>query len=89
MEHNYVQNKDFNMLTTRYVKNGVFHVTGETKEPLAIGDTINYILNDQFDILKVDKILERRDSRDFPNGNGMFYSADCSQCANPNPPQKK
>jgi hypothetical protein len=89
MEHNYVHNDEFNMLTTRYTKNGVYHVTGETKEPLEVGDTINYILNDKFDILGVTKIVERRDNRDYPEGNGMFYSAYCKQVTNPNPPQKK
>ena len=89
MEHNYVRNSQFNMLTTRYVKNGIYHITGETKEPLEIGDTINYILNEKFDILQVDKILERSDSKDFPQGNGMFYSVNCKGVTNPNPPQKK
>jgi hypothetical protein len=89
MEHNYVRNDNFNMLTTKYVKKGIFHVTGETKEPLEVGDTINYLVNEKFDLLGIEEILERRDSRDFPKGNGLFYSVNCKVVANPNPPKKK
>ena len=89
MIHNYVRNEDFNILTIRYNKKGIFEVAGETKEPLGVGDMINYIVGDKGDIIEVNKVTERRDSVDFPKGNGMFYRVSCSQCANPNPPQPK
>jgi hypothetical protein len=83
MDHNYVRNDNFNFLTLNYDKKGLFHVTGETKEPLDVGDTINYIVNEKFDILGVTKIKERRDSRDYPKGNGMFYSVECKLVPKP------
>lgn len=88
MDHNYVRNDNFNLLTIRYNK-GIYHVTGETHEPLEVGDTINYIANEKYDVLGVSEILERRDSRDFPEGNGLFYSVNCKLTANANPPVKK
>ena len=89
MDHNYVRNDDFNILTIRFNK-GVFDVTGETRESIAIGDTINYFVGDKGDVIGVNKVLERRDSKDFPKGNGMFYRVQCSQCPRPEPvtPQK-
>jgi hypothetical protein len=89
MEHNYVRNDNFNILTMKYDKKGFFTLTGETKDPLEVGDTVNYLVNEQFDVLGVTKVLERRDSRDFPKGNGLFYKINCGVVANPNPPQKE
>ena len=86
MEHNYVRSNGFNILTINRSKKGVYSLTGETSEPLEIGDTVNYITNERYDILGVNLILERRDSRDFPKGNGLFYAIECTQVANPNPP---
>jgi hypothetical protein len=90
MDHNYVRSEDFNILTRKYdPKKGTFNLSGEVKVPFAVGDTINYIVNEEFDILSVTKITERRDSRDYPKGNGYFYRAVCGVIANPNPPVKK
>ena len=87
-EHNYVKDDNFNILTIKAEKSGVFFVTGETNEGLEVGDTINYIVNEKFDCLGVDKILERRDSRSFPKGNNLHYECNCKVVKNPNPPTK-
>jgi len=76
MNHIFHQNKDFNVLTIKHEKKGIV-VTGETKEPLCSGDTISYPVGNEGKILLIKEILERRDSRDFPEGNGLFYSVNC------------
>jgi hypothetical protein len=83
MTHNYVQNNDFNILTVKLGKGGVFHVTGETKEPLMADDYINYPVGRDSDILMVTNIIKRRDSRDFPKGNKLFYEIHCRQSPRP------
>jgi hypothetical protein len=84
MEHNYVRNDTFCMLTNRYQKKGgVFHVTGNTSEGLDVGDTINYLVNERYDVLGVTEITERRDDKSFPVGNGLWYSCVCKTVPNP------
>ena len=83
MIHEYVRNDNFNFLTLNFDKKGVYHLTGETKEPLELGDVINFYVNPKFDVLEVTKIKERRDSRDFPKGNGLFYSVECKVVPKP------
>jgi hypothetical protein len=70
-------------------KGGRILISGETREPLEIGDTINFLVNERYDILEVCKVIERRDSRDYPAGNNYFYRAECIPVANPNPPVVK
>jgi hypothetical protein len=89
MEHNYVRNENFNILTIKCVKGDNYFVTGETKDGISIGDTIDYIINERFDLLEVTDIKERRDSRSFPKGNNLHYECDCKVVPNPNPPNKK
>jgi hypothetical protein len=72
MTHNYTQNPDFNILTVK-TDNGVFIFTGETRNPIAKGDYINYNVGDKGFIIIVTDVIERRDSKDYPEGNGMFY----------------
>jgi hypothetical protein len=85
MEHNYVRSDTFCMLTTRYQKkDGTFHVTGNTSEGLDVGDTINYIVNDKFDVLGVKEVTERRDDKSFPKGNNLWYSCVCNVVPNTN-----
>jgi hypothetical protein len=78
MEHNYVRNDNFNILTIKVDKDETFILTGETNEGITIGDTINYIVNKKFGVLRVDDIVERRDNKDFPNGNNKFYKCICT-----------
>lgn len=86
MDHNYVKDANFNILTIRRVKNE-YDVTGETREPLEVDDTINYISGERT-ILGIKKIVERRDSRDFPKGNGMWYHVKCVPVPIPDPVAK-
>ena len=88
MDHNYVRNDDFCILTINRDKKGIFHVTGNVKGDISTGDTINYIVNEKYDILSVNKVLERRDDRSFPKGNNLFFSVDCIQIPRPDPIQK-
>jgi hypothetical protein len=77
MDHNYIRNDNFNILTARREK-GHLIFTGETRESLEVGDVINYAFGgfNQYSI--VDKIIERRDAKAYPKGNGMWYSCECS-----------
>lgn len=71
-----MMNNDFNYLTEEWVKDGAI-LTGETSETLEVGDEIvcpSYPGNR----LTVAEIIERRDSRDFPKGNGKFYKVKCT-----------
>ena len=77
MKHNYARDDNFNILTAKRNK-GHLVFTGETKDPIEVGDTINYPFGGFKEICIVDKIIERRDSRDYPKGNGMFYVCECS-----------
>ena len=88
MDHNYVRDDNFNILTVKYDKKGIFTLTGETHNPLTVGDTVNYIVNDKFDILGVTKVIERRDSRDYPKGNGLFYKINCNVIPRPEKPEE-
>jgi hypothetical protein len=71
MEHRTVQSENFNYLTIEHTKDGII-LTGETKEGLDKDDTIQnpYKANE---FLPIKKILERRDSRDYPKVNNYFY----------------
>jgi hypothetical protein len=64
MDHNYVRNDDFNILTVNHIKGGIVQLTGETREPLEADDYINFLIGDKGDILQVTNILERRDSKE-------------------------
>ena len=87
MNHNYIRDSKFNILTIRYEsKKGVFSLTGETADGIAIGDTINYLANAEGHILEVVDIAERRDSRDFARGNNLFYSCHCKAVPNTEQP---
>jgi 2,3-bisphosphoglycerate-independent phosphoglycerate mutase len=73
------------MLTTRYDrKKGTFNVTGNTSEGLEVGDTINYLVNEKYDILEVKEVTERRDDKSFPKGNNLWYSCVCKVVPNTN-----
>lgn len=74
--HNYVRDENFNILTSRREKGKLFF-TGEAKQGIDVGDTINYIFNNQGDICEVEKVLERRDARAYPKGNGYYYEVQC------------
>ena len=74
MEHNIYNSETFNFLTMNQVKEGL-QLTGETKEPIAIGDVVKGIPCDITLEYKISKIIERRDSKDYPKGNGYFYKA--------------
>ena len=76
MHHNYVRDENFNILTAQRNK-GILTFTVETKEPLSVGDTINYIYGENKQCV-VDKIVERRDAKAYPKGNGMWYKVECS-----------
>lgn len=75
MNHNYVHDDHFNILTAKREK-GMLVFTGETRNPLEVGDTINYPFNEK-QICAVDKIIERRDSKSYPKGNGLYYKCEC------------
>lgn len=75
MNHNYVKDENFNILTINRVKD-VYNLTGESKEPIKVNDTINYFASEKC-ILGITEIVERRDSKDYPKGNGMFYRIKC------------
>jgi hypothetical protein len=76
MTHNFMRNDNFNILTARREK-GHLIFTGETREPLKIGDYINYPYGEEMYCL-VDKIKERRDATAYPEGNSLFYCVECS-----------
>jgi len=89
MEHNYVRDDNFNILTISYdKKKGQFFLTGETRNGIEIGDSINYIINEQFDTLEVAEITQRRDSGSFPLGNNLHYECWAKALKNLNAPQK-
>jgi hypothetical protein len=77
MNHNYVHDNNFNILTARREKGHLFF-TGETKEPLEVGDVINYPFGGFNEFSRVDKIIERRDAKAYKKGNGYWYSCECS-----------
>ena len=77
MNHNYVQNENFNILTMK-VQDGIFILTGESKDAIEVNDTINHIVDKEGRILRIDKITERRDSKDYPSGNELFYKVECT-----------
>jgi hypothetical protein len=77
MHHNYVKDEKFNILTAKREK-GFLTFTGETHDPIEVGDTINYPFGGDKMICVVDKIIERRDSKSYPKGNGLFYTCECS-----------
>ena len=81
MEHEYYHNENFNILTIKTEKDK-WLISGESKEPIAIGDFINYKVG-KTDVLGVNKVTERRDSRDFPKGNKLFYRVECTPCPPP------
>jgi len=81
MEHSYYGSGNFNILTVKRQK-GHLIFTGETKEGLTEGDLINYPYNKEL-ICIVDKISERRDSRDYPVDNGYFYKCECTGIERP------
>lgn len=76
MLHNFVKDDKFNILTARREK-GFLIFTGETRNPLKVGDFINYPYGENF-YCRVEKINERRDSKSYPKGNGLWYSCECS-----------
>ena len=76
MTHNFVRNDNFNILTARREK-GHLIFTGETREPLEVGDFINYTFADGF-ACRVDKVSEGRDAKAYPKGNGMWYQVECT-----------
>jgi len=71
MEHKVVQEEKFNYLKVEHTKDGMI-VSGETKEGLDENDTVQNPCNTK-QFLPIQKILERRDSRDYPKGNNYFY----------------
>ena len=74
MKHIIAQSATFNCLTTKYDEGKVI-LTGETSEGIEKGDEI---VHPSFkNPIVVQEILERRDSRDFPKGNNMFYKIEC------------
>ncbi len=77
MEHKFVKNDNFNILTAKRSKGHLFF-TGETRDPIEVGDTIDYPFGGFNEICIVDKIIERRDSKSYPKGNGLWYSCECS-----------
>ncbi len=88
MDHNYVRSDDFCILTINRDKKSVYRVTGNVSKDIAVGDTINYIVNEKQDILAVSKVIERRDDKSFPKGNNLFFSVDCIPTPRPEPTQK-
>jgi len=88
MNHNYVKDDKFNILTINRDKKGVYFVTGETYDGIEAGDTINYVVNEKMDILEVTEVTQRRDSRSFPVGNNLHYECNCKPCSNPSMVQK-
>jgi hypothetical protein len=89
MDHNYVRNDDFNILTITHLKGGVIQLTGESKEPIEADDYVNYLIGDKGNILQVTNIIERRDSRDYPKGNKLFYKIHTRPAENPNAPAEE
>jgi hypothetical protein len=87
MDHNYVRDENFCILTIRREKDN-YHLTGNSKNGIKVGDTINYIVNDKLDILGVTKVLEIRDDKSFPKGNNLWFNAVCGIITNPNPKPK-
>jgi hypothetical protein len=87
MNHNFARDEKFNILTAKREKGNLIF-TGETREPLEVGDTINYPFNDK-QICFVDKIIKRRDSKDYPGGNGLWYKCECTAIDPPPIEQKQ
>ncbi len=78
--HNFIKDDYFNILTARRdPKTFNLFFTGEAKNGIEIGDTINYPFGGFNMICKVDNFLQRRDSKSFPKGNGYFYECECTQ----------
>jgi hypothetical protein len=77
MEHNYVRDDNFCILTIKHDKKGMFNVSGNSKLGINVGDTINYLVNENGDTLRVDKVVERRDDKSFPKGNNLWYRVLC------------
>jgi len=77
MEHNFMRDENFNILTAKREKGHLFF-TGETKLGIQEGDLINYPFGGFNEICKVDRVIERRDSKSYPKGNGLWYSCECS-----------
>jgi len=72
MRHEVFQSATFNYLTFKSTKKGL-ELTGETKEGIELGDEVQNPNNGK-QYLIVKEITERRDSRDYPEGNNYFYS---------------
>ena len=77
MEHNFMRDENFNILTTKREKGHLFF-TGEAKQGIQEGDLINYPFGGFNEICQVDRITEKRDSKSYPKGNGYWYSCECS-----------
>jgi hypothetical protein len=76
MEHYVIGSQTFNYLTVGQHKDGLV-LTGETKEGLETSDVIqNPWYTKQ--MLPILSIMERRDSKDYPEGNNYFYRVLCS-----------
>jgi len=75
MVHYLIQSPKFNFLTFETTKNGII-LTGETMEGLDKEDEIQCPYStSQF--MPIKKIIERRDSRSYPTGNGYWYKVLC------------
>jgi hypothetical protein len=88
MDHNYVRDDDFCILTIKREK-GNYLVTGNSKKGINVGDTINYIVSNKFDILGVNKVIEQRDDKSFPKGNNLWFKVICGVIPNLNPNSNK
>ena len=75
MRHNVFQSDKFNFLTLTRVSEGLI-ITGETKEGLSEDDEIQNP-NDGKLYMPIKEILERRDSKAYPEGNNYFYKVLC------------
>lgn len=76
--HNFNRDAYFNILTTRRdPKTFNLFFTGEAKNGIEIGDTINYPFGGFNIICKVDNFLQRRDAKAYPKGNGYYYECEC------------
>lgn len=71
MQHNVFQSDTFNHRTCKSTSEGI-EMTGETKEGLELTDEIENPYRGKT-FLPIKKIIERRDSKDYPEGNNYFY----------------
>jgi hypothetical protein len=76
MNHNYVRDDRFNILTAERKKGHLFF-SSESKDLLEVGDIVNYPFGGFGEACVVDKIIEHRDAKAYPEGNMMWYKYEC------------